>query len=127
MTWSLLVQGNRGLRKRIILLSRLFCGFVFSAFLGQNVGWKRMGWVNCQRRRMWSRLQGKLGREVLHLALRSTVTLWPHIHFNMNHGDHFNMIFLKFHRMLEIQRTSSSRWLNDHIFVSFSFQNVTKQ
>ena len=76
---------------------------------------------------MWSRLQGKLGREVLHLALRSTVTLWPHIHFNMNHEDHFNMIFLKFHRMLEIQRTSSSRWLNDHIFVSFSFQNVTKQ
>lgn len=70
---------------------------------------------------------GKAGKRGITSCSRSTVTLWPHIHFNMNHEDHFNMIFLKFHRILEIQRTSSSRWLNDHIFVSFSFQNVTKQ
>lgn len=46
--------------------------------------------MDCQAGRDVVPIQAKLGREVVHIALTSAVTLWPHSCSNMRHEDHFN-------------------------------------
>ena len=39
-------------------------------------------------------LKAKLEENSHYNCLRSAgITLWPHIHFSMNHEDHFNVLF----------------------------------